>query len=91
MFLFSVQNADNLKRHRLWPVNDDVAAITGDRPETKRAGCEVGSGMPTQRSFGKERTSVINGLFYAVSCRFAGFRNIRPDFKVSALARGVRA
>jgi hypothetical protein len=50
-----VQNGDSLKGSRPGPVNDRVVAITGQRPETKRAGCQIGTGMAAQWSFGDKR------------------------------------
>jgi hypothetical protein len=51
-----VQDGDNLKRVRLWPVHNGVVGIAGQCPETKRTGCEVGAGMVAQGSFGNSQT-----------------------------------
>ena len=56
-----------------------VIGIAGQRPETKRASCEIGSGMAAQGGFGNKCAGIINRLFHAVGGVFAVLRNIRAD------------
>jgi hypothetical protein len=86
-----VQNGDNLEGSRIGPVNNGVVGITGKRPETQRAGCEVGARMATHGSVRNKGASVIDRLFYAVGGLLTVLRNVGPDVKISTLASGVRA
>jgi len=78
---FPVQNGDNLKWGRLWPLHNGVVGVAGQRPETQRTGCEVGTGMAAHGRFGNKRASVVNRLFYAVGGVFAVIGNVTPDVK----------
>ena len=78
---FPVENGDNLKGGRRWPVHNGVVRITGERPETQRTGGEVGTGMAARGGLGNQRASVINRLFYAVGGVFAVIGNVTPDVK----------
>ena len=88
---FPVEDCDNPNGSRLGPVNDRVVGVAGQRPETKRAGCQIGTGVAAHRSFGNKRACVIDRLFHAVGGVLAVLGNVGPDVKISVLASGVRA
>lgn len=75
----SVRDGDDLKRSRLWPVDNGVIWIARQRPKTKETRCKVRAGMASHGSLGNERASVINRLFYAVGGVFAIISDVRPD------------
>ena len=78
---FPVENGDDLKGGRLRPVHNGVVGITSQRPETQRAGCEIGTGMAAHGRLGNRRASVVNRLFYAPGGVFAVIGNVTPDVK----------
>jgi hypothetical protein len=78
---FPVQNGDNLKWGRFWPIHNGVIGIAGQRPETKGTGGEVGPGVAAHGSLGSKRASVVDGAFYDVRCVFVVLGNVRPDVK----------
>jgi hypothetical protein len=85
---FSMENCDDLKQGRLGTVNDGVIGISGQCPETERAGCEVRPGMATRGGLGNKRASVVNRLFYAVGSGFAVLRDVRPNVKNIRFSKG---
>jgi hypothetical protein len=71
-----MQNGNDLKRHRLWPVHNSVICISGQSPETKKTSCEIGPGMAAHGSFGNKRASIVYRLFYVVGGTFVGLGNV---------------
>src|SRR4051812_2469992 len=76
-----MQNSDNLKRCRLWPVDKAVIGVAGQCPETKGTGCKVGPGMAAHGRVGKEFASVENRLFHAVGGFLVVVCNVRPNIE----------
>jgi hypothetical protein len=62
-----VHNRDNLKRSCLWPVDNRVVSIPGQRPKAKGAGCHAWPDVAAQRCLGDKRARSVDRLFNAVS------------------------
>lgn len=76
-----MQDGNDLKRGRFWPVNNGVVGISAQCPEAERARREVGSGVAAQRAVSEERTSIIDRLFYTVGGVLAVLGNVRPNIE----------
>jgi hypothetical protein len=87
---FSVENGNDLKWCRFWPVNNGVVGIPVQCPETEWARREVGSGVAAQRTIGEKRASIIDRLFYAGGGVLASLGNVRPNIEnIRSGERGV--
>jgi len=84
----SVENGNDMKRGSLWPVDDGVIWIPGQRPEAKGTCCEVGACVSSHRRFSNKRAGVEYGPFHAVRGWFAVFRDIGPDFESICFGEG---
>jgi hypothetical protein len=73
-----VEDGNDLKWGRLWPVNNGVVGIPAQRPKTEGMGCKVGPGVAARGAFREKRTSFIDSLFNSIRSSFAVLRNVSP-------------